>query len=239
MRRKRQVLCVRRSNTKVMNTGLKLGVGDVQRQVAGRTTGKTNIARGVEHLDILSMTVHIFTIARSSELRNCPTRECDPGGFGGNSLDWKEGLTKLNKFVYLFVCLSPGQKNIAGQDTNSDKFRWCQGYFDAGNSISESVSLGRQWLLGNRYTGISLKWGCQGIWRRGELESGAQTPRNPIGRPEPMEIEFKGKFLLSLDRKNNFSLVFSSHVGGGLERVDTSINMTSREWRLGGAPTND
>ena len=34
-----------------------------------------------------SMTVHIFTIARSSELRNCPTRECDPGGFGDNTVE--------------------------------------------------------------------------------------------------------------------------------------------------------
>ena len=36
---------------------------------------------------VSSMTVHIFTSARSSELRNGPTRECDPGGFGGNTLE--------------------------------------------------------------------------------------------------------------------------------------------------------
>ena len=69
--------------------------------------------------------------------------------------------------------------------------------------------------------------------------SGVQTPRNPIGRQDPMEVEVAGKFLPILDWKNNWSPVFTSHIGGGLERVDTSINRTSREWRPGGAPTKD
>ena len=36
-----------------MNTGLKMVVGAVQRQFAGRITGKTNIGRGLQHLDSL------------------------------------------------------------------------------------------------------------------------------------------------------------------------------------------
>jgi hypothetical protein len=53
MRRKRPVLDVRRSKTIAMDTGLKMVLGDIQRQIAGIPTGKTNIGRGVEHSDSL------------------------------------------------------------------------------------------------------------------------------------------------------------------------------------------
>jgi hypothetical protein len=36
-----------------MDTGLKMVLGDIQRQIAGIPTGKTNIGRGVEHSDSL------------------------------------------------------------------------------------------------------------------------------------------------------------------------------------------
>ena len=73
--------------------------------------------------------------------------------------------------------------------------------------------------------------------------------RNTISVPEYLEnkfftrglikIEFVVQFLPILDSTNNLSSVFTSHMGGGLERVDTRISRISREWRPGGAPTND
>ena len=53
IRRERQVLYVRRSKTKTMDTRLKMVVGDVQRRISDIPTGKTNVERGVEHSDSL------------------------------------------------------------------------------------------------------------------------------------------------------------------------------------------
>ena len=65
------------------------------------------------------------------------------------------------------------------------------------------------------------------------LDAGNTNPapkhlENPLVDREPMKIEFAGKLLRILDWKNNLRLVFTSHIGGGLERVDASINTTSR-----------
>ena len=46
-----------------------------------------------------------------------------------------------------------------------------RGFWEVGNSNPGSVSLGRQWLLGNRYIRISPKWGSEVVFRRGEVES--------------------------------------------------------------------
>ena len=59
-----------------------------------------------------------------------------------------------------------------------------------GNSNPGSVSLGRQWLLGNRYIGISPEWGSQGVLRRTELESEVRLLRSSSLHREPMKIEF-------------------------------------------------
>ena len=52
-----------------------------------------------------------------------------------------------------------------------------------------------------------------------------------------MEIEVAGTFLPVLGWKSNWSPFFTSHRGGGLERVDTSIHRTGHEWYPEGAPT--
>ena len=74
------------------------------------------------------------------------------------------------------------------------------------------------------------------MWKH---ESGAEKSRNPLVHPQPMEVELAEKFLsIILDWKKNWSHVFTSHIGRGLERVDTGITRTSREWRPEGSPTN-
>ena len=78
----------------------------------------------------------------------------------------------------------------------------------------------------------------------GYLDAGNTNPvpkyyENPLVVREPMNIEFAGEFFPSLHSTSNLSPVRISHIGGGLESVDTAINMTSREWRPGGASTND
>jgi hypothetical protein len=96
-------------------------------------------------------------------------------------------------FVCLSVCLSPGQKNIVGKDTNCDNCRWCQGYFNTGNSNPRSVRLESEWLLGNRYTQISSKRPFQTVLRGGELESEVRFPRTTMVARQPIHPDFTGK----------------------------------------------
>ena len=66
-----------------------------------------------------------------------------------------------------------------------------------GNSNPGSVSLGPQWLLGNRYTHISSEMASQRVSGDGELESGVRFPwttmvaRQPI-YPDFTEMGFQG-----------------------------------------------
>ena len=93
----------------------------------------------------------------------------------------------------LSVCLSPGQKNFTDQDRNCEMCSCYQGWFDVGNSNPGSISLGRQWLLGNRYIRISPERASRRISRGGEFEFGL----NFIGvwgiDRQLIEIEFAGK----------------------------------------------
>jgi hypothetical protein len=67
-----------------MNTGLKMVVGDVQRQIADIPTRKRTSDEVQSILIVSYMTLHLFRIAGFSELRNCLTRECDLGVSGGD-----------------------------------------------------------------------------------------------------------------------------------------------------------
>ena len=99
-----------------------------------------------------------------------------------NSLNWKERLTKLNKFVCLFVSL--GQKNIAGKDTNRDTFSMllevgrCREFGIWGLFTSKPHN-----STGNRWKSRSTKTSFTEVSRCGKHESSTQTCRKPIGRP--------------------------------------------------------
>ena len=92
----------------------------------------------------------------------------------------------------LSVCLSPGQKNFTDQDTSYEMCSCYLGWFDVGNSNPGSISLGRQCLLGNRYTRISPERASRRISRGGKFEFGL----NFIGvwgiDWQLIEIEFAG-----------------------------------------------
>ena len=115
----------------------------------------------------------------------------------------------------LFWCISTWETRIRGPNTSIT--HW---------------STGNQWKSGRPETRFP------NVSRCGKHESGAEKSRNPLVHPQPMEFELAEKFLSILDWKKNWSHVFTSHIGRGLERVDTGITRTSREWRPEGSPTN-
>ena len=81
---------------------------------------------------------------------------------------------------------------LATNTPGSHRKRVPRGFWEVGNSNPVSVSCGRQWLLGNRYTRISPKRASQRVFRGGELESAV----NSIGvwgvDRQLTEIEFAG-----------------------------------------------
>ena len=81
------MLYVRRSNTKAMNTGVRWLWVMYNVQLLVELQEKRTSDEVYSIWIVSSMTVQIFTIAGSSEVRSCPTRKCDPGGAGGNTLE--------------------------------------------------------------------------------------------------------------------------------------------------------
>ena len=155
-----------------------------------------------------------------------------------NSLNWKERLTKLNKFVCLFVSL--GQKNIAGKDTNRDTFSMLLEVGRCRELESEVYSPRNPIIrLGTDENRDRRKHLLLRYLDAGNTNPAPKHVENPLVDREPIEIEFAGKLFHILHWKNNLRPVFTSHIGVGLEKVDTSVNTTSREWRPRGAPTND
>ena len=77
------------------------------------------------------------------------------------------------------------------------------------------------------------------VFRCGEHECIVQTPWKAMVHRKLIEFELAGKFLPIFDWKKNWSPVFTCGIGRGLERVDTGVTKTNREWRPDGAPTND
>ena len=63
------------------------------------------------------------------------------------------------------------------------------GVIRCGELESGSVSLGPQWLLGNRYTRISSKWGSQMVLRGGDSNPESVSLKNLLVGQELMQIE--------------------------------------------------
>ena len=148
------------------------------------------------------------------------------------SLDCKEGLAK-KKFVCLFVgflvevkgTLSARRQAVITFDAHRGNSMW-------GTRIWGPLASKPHWSTRNQWKSSFLKTRYSGVCRCGKHESGAQIPGKPMIHRKPMEIELAGKFLSILDRKKSCHPQFTSHLGRGLERVDTGITRTTREWLI-------
>ena len=149
-----------------------------------------------------------------------------------NSVDWKEGLTKLNKFVCLYVC-HRAKKTLSARETNGEKF-WMLPKVTPRGEHESGIQTPRKPIgwLGTNGNRARRKQAFLGYLDAGKTNLGVQTPRKPIGRPGTNGNRVRGK--ISSYHLLKAQLKSCSHLSSRSRpevRVDTNINRTSREWR--------
>ena len=65
-----------------------------------------------------------------------------------------------------------------------------------------------------------------------EPESEVRLLGHPLVDRKPMKIKFARKVLCIFHQEKHWSPLFTSHIGGGLDRVDISMHRTSGEWLI-------